>query len=80
MAGVMEGIIPRSKIKAYAEEDLGLVGEEVDLFISIMRRVEAKSSEKKADPEAVKDVVTGLAASKDRPNPHKKPRVRHPRK
>ncbi len=81
MAGVTDGIIPRSKIKSYAEEDLGLIGDEVDLFISIMRRVEQKSFEKPSDPEQVKGVVSGLAAAKGKSVPYnkKKPRVRNQR-
>jgi hypothetical protein len=37
---------PAIQDQAYAEDDLGLIGEEVDLFISVMRRVETKSRSK----------------------------------
>jgi hypothetical protein len=95
MASVSYGVIPRSKIKSYAEDDLGLIGEEVDLFIAIMRRVESKSRAASVpDPEmadqvaagdavGVKRIVSGLAnkrAANQRPHPEpKKPRVRFPR-
>lgn len=94
MASVSFGTIPRSKIKAYAEDDLGLVGEEVDLFISILRRVEAKSSAKTAadptmteqvpagDTAGIKGIVKRVAKSGTPYNKSflgKKPRVRHPR-
>lgn len=81
MASVDFGIIPRSQIKAYAEDDLGLIGEEVDLFISIMRRVETKSRIKvdpDANPDGVKKIVKKVAESGKSIN-GKKPRVRHPR-
>lgn len=92
MAGVGEGAIPRSKIKSYAEDDLGLIGEEVDFFIDVMRRVEDKSRTRKMtpDPELADQVaggdgagvkgLLGRLAKKDRPvQPPKQPRVRHPR-
>lgn len=95
MASVSYGVIPRSKIRSYAEDDLGLIGEEVDFFIAVMRRVESKSRAAVApDPEladqvaagdsgGVKRIVSGLAnrrAANKRPQPQpKKPRVRFPR-
>lgn len=92
MSGVIEGSIPRSKMKSYAKEDLGLVGEEVDFFIDVMRLVETKSRTKKMtpNPELADHVAGGDAAGvkgilgrlarKDRPVAEpKKPRVRHPR-
>lgn len=81
MASVSYGTIPRSKIKAYAEDEIGLVGEEVDLFVSIIRRVEAKTTVKaNADPKlsdqvpagnaaGVKDIVKRVALSKDKSSP-----------
>jgi hypothetical protein len=90
MASVSYGVIPRSKIKSYAEDDLGLIGEEVDLFIAIMRRVESKSRVAATpDPEmadqvsagdtaGVKRIVSGLAKKRP-PRAINKPRVRHPR-
>lgn len=90
MASVDYGVIPRSTIKTYAVEDLGLVGDEVDLFIAVMRRVENKSRAKVStdpnmtdqvsagDSDGVKQIVSRLA--KNRPErPTIKPRVRHPR-
>ncbi len=63
MASVSYGTIPRSKIKAYAEDDLGLVGEEVELFVSIIRRVETKTAVKTtSDPELTEQVPAGDAA------------------
>lgn len=92
MAGVTDGTIPRSKIKEYAESDLGLVGEEVDFFISVMRRVERKSTPTmQADPElaeqvpagdaaGVKGILRRLAPSKDDKSfRNKRPKVRHTR-
>jgi hypothetical protein len=91
MASVDYGAIPRSKIKSYAEGDLGLAGEEVELFISIIRRIEAGSAQKMtADPrladqvpagdaEGVKGMVKRLARPNDKTFLGKKPRVRHPR-
>jgi hypothetical protein len=83
MASVSEGVIPRSKIKTYAQDDLGLVGEEVEFFIDVMRRVEAKSKAPPAeskDPDPVKGIVKRLASQKDSKSfHHKKPRVRQPR-
>jgi hypothetical protein len=35
-----EGYIPRSKIKAYAIDELGLDGDDLEFFISIIRRVD----------------------------------------
>lgn len=82
MAAVDYGVIPRSKIKMYAEDDLGLIGDEVDLFISIMRRVETKSKVKTetsgGDTEGVKKIVKNVAES-GKSFHGKKPRVRHPR-
>jgi hypothetical protein len=88
MASVTEGVIPRSKIKSYAEDDLGLVGDEIEFFISVIRSIENKWSSRSTtnDPElteqatggdaaGVKRIVSGLA-NKRVP---KKPRVRHPR-
>lgn len=94
MASVSYGVIPRSKIKAYAEEDLGLIGKEVDLFVSIIRRVENKTSVKTTsdlamseqvpagDTAGIKGIVKRLAKSNEPSNKSfhgKKPRVRHPR-
>ncbi len=94
MASVSFGTIPRSKIKTYAEDDLGLIGEEVELFISIIRRVEAKSAAKTTsdpaladqaaagDADGVKGIVKRVAKSGTPYNKSylgKKPRVRHPR-
>jgi hypothetical protein len=88
MASVDFGVIPRSKIKAYAEDDLGLIGEEVDLFISVIRRVETKSRSKvvadpemtdqASDPDGVKKIL-GRNAKPDKSLHSKKPKVRHPR-
>jgi hypothetical protein len=90
MAGVTDGVIPRSKIKAYAEDDLGLVGEEIEFFIEVIRRVERKSTPIQTDPAladqvpagdtaGVKAIVKRLAPSDDKQFRNKKPRVRHPR-
>lgn len=88
MASVNFGTVPRSKIKSYAEDDLGLIGEEVEFFISVMRRVENKSNatvapdpemtEQDTDAVGVKGIVKRLAKNKN-VRPHKKPRVRYPR-
>jgi hypothetical protein len=89
MASVSYGVIPRSKIKSYAEDDLGLVGEEVDLFIAVMRRVENKSRSALAanqemadqaaagDTQGVKRIVSGLAKNRKQQPINK--RVRFPR-
>lgn len=94
MASVSFGIIPRSKIRSYAEDDLGLIGEEVDIFISIMRRVESKTAAKNTsdpkmaeqvpagDVDGVKGIVKRVAGDNRSTNKSflgKKPRVRHPR-
>lgn len=83
MASVSYGTIPRSKIKSYAEDDLGLIGEEVEIFVSIMRHVEIKSSAKnqETNPEEVKGVVQRVAKTSQPMNKSKfnNPRVRHPR-
>jgi hypothetical protein len=91
-AGVSEGVIPRSKIKSYAEDDLGLNDEEVEFFIAVIRQVDIKSRSKTmtANPELSDQVaggdavgvktILGRLAKKERevPTP-KQPRVRHPR-
>jgi hypothetical protein len=92
MASVSEGAIPRSKIKSYAEDDLGLVGEEVEFFIAVIRQIDTKTRAKTLtpDPELSDQVaggdaagvrtILGRLASKERPVPTpKQPRVRHPR-
>lgn len=90
MASVVDGTIPRSKIKEYAQDELGLVGDEVDFFISVMRRVERKQQTgTKPDPEqpdqppaatqAVKGIVNRLAPTDDKSFRTKKPKVRYPR-
>ncbi|MCK1670313.1 hypothetical protein [Bradyrhizobium sp. 150] len=91
-ASVSEGVIPRSKIKSYAEDDLGLTGEEVEFFIAVIRQVDTKSRAKTLtpNPELSDQVAGGDAAGvktildrlahKERPVPTpKQPRVRHPR-
>jgi DNA replication initiation complex subunit (GINS family) len=89
MAGVTNGIIPRSKIKDYAERDLGLIGEEVEFFISVIRIIENRPTATQPDPAMTDQVAAGDAEgvkriladqAKKRPEkPSKKPRVRHPR-
>ena len=62
MASVSYGVIPLSKIKSYAIEDLGLTGDEVELFIAVMRRVELKSrAAVSPDPEMTDQVAAGDA-------------------
>lgn len=90
--GMAEGFIPHSKIKNYGEDDLGLVGDELSVFIAIIRRVdnshmsakttsdpELKDQVAAGDAEGVKGIMERLAASKDKAFHTKKPRVRHPR-
>lgn len=81
MASVSYGTIPRSKIKAFAEDDLGLVGEEVEFFVSVIRRVETKTAVKATsdpelsdqvpagDAEGVKGILKRVASSKDKATP-----------
>jgi hypothetical protein len=89
---VSEGVIPRSKIKSYAEDDLGLNDEEVEFFIAVIRQVDIKSRSKTmtANPELSDQVaggdaagvktILGRLAKKEREVPApKQPRVRHPR-
>jgi hypothetical protein len=35
-----EGYIPRSKIRSYGLDELGLDGDDLDFFISVMRRID----------------------------------------
>lgn len=92
MSGATVCDIPRSKIKSYAEDDLGLVGEEVEFLIAVIRRVEARSVSKISpdkdmtdqvaggDAAGVKTILGRLGSKKQRPDQTpKKPRVRHPR-
>lgn len=83
-----EGYIPRSKIKEYGRDELELSGDELDLFISVIRQVDgdylSDANTKKKDPalkdevpggdaEGVKAVVSKLAADKAKPVHKKKP-------
>jgi hypothetical protein len=55
--GMAEGPIPRSKIKDYGTDDLGLIGDELELFVSIMCRVDGgylsnENEVNKSDPNS----------------------------
>jgi hypothetical protein len=52
-----EGPIPRSKIKDYGTDDLGLIGDELEFFVSVMRRVDGgylsnENEVSKSDPNS----------------------------
>ena len=38
--GMAEGFIPRSKIRAYGIDELGLDGDDLEFFIGVMRRID----------------------------------------
>jgi hypothetical protein len=55
-----EGYIPRSKVKQYGIDDLGLSGDQLDFFIRVIRRADdlylsSKSSES-SDPKMLDEV------------------------
>jgi hypothetical protein len=84
-----EGYIPRSTIKEYGQNELELSGDELDMFISIIRQVDgdyiSDANAKPTDPElkeevpggdaeGVKAVISKLAIDKTKPAHQKKPR------
>ena len=67
-----EGYIPYSKIKNYGEEDLELIGDELEFFVAVIRRVDAdyisdsnKKPSQDASPKDVIETVSKLAPKPD---------------
>jgi hypothetical protein len=69
--GMAEGYIPLSKMKAYGVEDLGLSGDNLDFFISVMRRVDGgylsnENGVSKNDPHVREEVsINNVAGVKN---------------
>lgn len=67
-----EGYIPYSKIKNYGQDDLDLVGDSLEFFISVIRQIDAdyisdsnKKPEQEKSTEKVIESVSKLAAKPD---------------
>jgi hypothetical protein len=62
-----EGCIPLSKIKNYGTEELALLGDDLEFFISVMRRVDSgylsnENGVNKSDPHLREEVSISNAA------------------
>ncbi|WLA80280.1 hypothetical protein [Bradyrhizobium elkanii] len=55
-----EGYIPRSKVKQYGIDDLGLFGDQLDFFMRVIRRADdmylSSKSAKSSDPKMLDEV------------------------
>jgi hypothetical protein len=65
--GMGEGYIPRSKIKQYGVEELGLDGDALEFFISVIRKTDdgylsESGGGGKADPKMIDEVHIGDTA------------------